>query len=429
MLNSKRNGITKIESGLMILVLIAIVISAIPLYTMTNIASDISSLSEKIDLLTQARIEDVRVGVLISLTGPYAYTGEDFLHGTQLAVREINEAGGIESLGGAKIRLVVYDVGFTAEETVAATYRLALEDIVAITGRMTSGQGVPASEITERAKIPLLATCWADQFTERGLRYLFRPSLSSSQHNYLIWPTVIDLIKEATGTETVKLAFLHDYNPAAQGASEALQNMADEGLFEYVLEETWAPPLTDATPVITKLINSGAHTFHTVIDNLADNLLVFSKLHEMGGTAIPVLSGCSGLNKEFKAALGDLTEGMLVASDWNLFTGLEEMEADYLQFTGETFLPKDAGIGYGQMYIIKEALEASGSRDPKVLNDVIHELDLTEGIAAKVFFGRVKFDANGELESGRICVVQWQGDKPETVYPSEFATATIKPLS
>ena len=106
----------------------------------------------------RARAADpIRVGTILSVSGPAAFLGQDMKDGAQLAVDEINDAGGI---GGRKIEWVFYDAQSQTQQAIAETRRLLSNDGVDIIvgGGNMSGIALAMAPMTEAAKIPFIST-------------------------------------------------------------------------------------------------------------------------------------------------------------------------------------------------------------------------------------------------------------------------------
>jgi branched-chain amino acid transport system substrate-binding protein len=97
--------------------------------------------------------------------------------GAELGIEDINAQGGIKALGGAKLELVVIDTGDTTEKAKHAAQRMVAEypDLVAATGSYLSSFTLAVTEVTERAKLPMLTLSYSDLITERGFKYIFQP--------------------------------------------------------------------------------------------------------------------------------------------------------------------------------------------------------------------------------------------------------------
>ena len=114
----------------------------------------------------------------IPISGPWARQGQLIQMGAEMAVDEINQKGGIRSLGGAKLKLVVADAGDSAEKAKNAAQRLVAQepDLIGGTGAWLSTFTLAVTEVTERAQIPWLTLSFADSITDRGFKYVFQTS-------------------------------------------------------------------------------------------------------------------------------------------------------------------------------------------------------------------------------------------------------------
>ena len=116
------------------------------------------------------------MGVLSPMTGPAARFGAIQQSTLALAVEDVNGAGGIRSLGGAKFRLIFGDTRGEADMGVTETERLITRERAhALIGAFQSGVGLPSSAVAERYEIPWLNFGTVDRITQRGFRYVFRP--------------------------------------------------------------------------------------------------------------------------------------------------------------------------------------------------------------------------------------------------------------
>src|SRR5262249_16545419 len=118
-------------------------------------------------LIPAAAGEGVVIRGIPPLTGLHAPFRTRAEHGGELSAETINAAGGIKSLGGARIKLVVADIP-TPNTAAEVTQRLASQNnVTAIVGTFMSSTTLAASEVTERSSIPLVTFAFADQITER----------------------------------------------------------------------------------------------------------------------------------------------------------------------------------------------------------------------------------------------------------------------
>ena len=375
----------------------------------------------------QPEIEEVNIGLLIPLTGPYAYLGEVVTNGVTLAVEEINAAGGVKSLGGVPLKLVTYDTGGTTNEATSAVQRMLATEgtIPGVILPWPSGYALAVSEITEREEIPMLCTAWADTITTRGFDYVFRFSPTSSGINEGVVPALLGMAA-AAGSPATTIGFVYDDNPATIGLIESLKDIAQEtpGL-DLVIDEMWSTPLRDATPLVAKVQAADPDITFIYAISLPDIILVKTKWDEVGIKSPLVGYGGSLMNEQFMDTMGEMKEGMLVISDWNVMKGMEELEQKYLDRFDVRLVPKDAGMTYSIAYALYEAIEEAGSIDPVEVRDALASLDITSGPAAYLY-GQIKFNSNGDLASAVPIITQWQGDELLTIYPTDLATGTVE---
>lgn len=140
----------------------------------------------------------VNVAVVQALTGPGAQDGQVNLEGSELAAANINAAGGIKSLGGAKINVVSEDAGATTD-TAAAAVQLAISKHVSIgMGAELSSQSLAMEPIWTRAKIPWITGSVADSITAQGSQYTFRESAGTTTENQIIPKLLVQALKSAS---------------------------------------------------------------------------------------------------------------------------------------------------------------------------------------------------------------------------------------
>jgi branched-chain amino acid transport system substrate-binding protein len=134
--------------------------------------------------LRQAQDGPIQVGLIGPMSGPWARQGELMVMGAELAIKDINEAGGIQALGGRELELVIFDAGESVETATNAAQRMVSQypDLVAVTGSWLSSFTLAVSEVTERAQLPMITLSYSDQITGRGFDYIFQmPKTAGAQ--------------------------------------------------------------------------------------------------------------------------------------------------------------------------------------------------------------------------------------------------------
>jgi branched-chain amino acid transport system substrate-binding protein len=381
----------------------------------------------------RAQPKPVKVALIAPLSGPWARQGTLVKWGAETAVNEINSTGGIKAMGGAKLELVQIDAGDSAEKAKNAAQRLVAQepDVVGGMGAWLSTFTLAVTEVTERAQIPWLTLSYADSITGRGFKFVYQSSMPAGLQPEAALPTILALAKAATGKTPATAGIIGD-NTASPVAF--LKPMREGGLeklgIKLLMNETFTPPLSDATPLMQKVRSTRPEFLVYVTTTISDVKLGLEKLNEfrLGKGAIPVIANGAhmGAPEVLKNVPADLIEGlMFIVANWGM-KGHEEIEALFKKQSGEPWITQDGLAGYGHTWIIKEALERTGVADKVKINDAIKTLDLKTGRAADTFPGGVKFDENGRRVGAPVCIVQWQDGKPVTVFPTERAVAKAR---
>jgi branched-chain amino acid transport system substrate-binding protein len=381
----------------------------------------------------KAQQPTVKLALISPLSGPWAREGQLSKLGADMAVAEINRLGGIKSMGGAKLELISLDAGDSAEKAKDAAQRLVAEhpDVVGGMGAWLSTFTLAVTEVTERAQIPWLTLSYASAITGRGFHYIFQTSPTADKQSTEALPTILALAKAATGQQPKTVGLIGD-NTASPVSF--LKPLRSGGLERYgikaVLDETYTPPLSDATPLIQRLRSTRPDFLFYISSTISDLKLGLEKMNEfhLGKGAIPVIGNgaANGAPEVLKNVSPDLLEGFIfIVANWGM-KGQEPLIDAFKQQTGEPWITQDSLDGYGNIWILKEALERVGSADKVKVAEEIHKMDITEGPAAIAFPGPVKFDAAGHRINAPLVIVQWQNGVPVTVYPTDRALAKAK---
>ena len=164
-----------------------------------------------------AQSEPVKVGLIVPLSGPWARPGQVMRVAAELAVKEINEQGGITALGGATLELVVYDAGDSVERAKNAAQRMVAENpaLIGAVGSYLSSFTLAVTEVTERAEIPILTLSYSDLITSRGFNYVFQTSASGAVQSSGALPVLIDMAESASGRKPETIAIIMDNTAAS----------------------------------------------------------------------------------------------------------------------------------------------------------------------------------------------------------------------
>ena len=373
---------------------------------------------------------EVKIALVVPLSGAWARQGILKQMGADLAIDDVNKGGGIKALGGAKLKLVVYDTGDTAEKAKNAAQRLVAQepDVVGGMGSWLSSFTLAVTEVTERAELPWLTLSYSDLITGRGFKYVFQSSPTAEAQATALLPRVVDLASKAGSGRPTKVAFIGDNSASSVSFMKAIRGGVAKDLgLTIVADETYTPPLADATTLVQK-IRSGRPDFIVLQStNVGDDKLLLDKFAERGITAstVPLIGGGGHwcVPELVKIAGKEHLEGMIVGlANWP-GKDLGDLEKRFVAKTGEPWFGHDSIFPYAHVMILKEVLERTASTDRRKVGEMLHKIDLKDGPAKLFPDGRVKYDDNGRRVGAELCIVQWQKGRPVAVQPESIAVS------
>jgi branched-chain amino acid transport system substrate-binding protein len=348
--------------------------------------------------------EPVRIGALTSLTGNFTPWGVQVRGGMQLAVNEINQAGGA---GGRQLELVVADDQSKAEEGARAIERLIeRERVVAVGGIISSDVGLATARIAEQSKVPLfLVKAGAGGILNSGSRYTFRTCLPAAP---MVAGPVLQYV-QSKGLKRVG-AIVADY--AWGQAIKAALEQAFATAPDIKLQVEVAPV--------------GEQDFTTYLRSLErlNPQMIVATGHPPGSGAITVQSADLGFDVPITGAYTPRSLVVKGAKDAAIdryadfgcadfqSKDYQELARRFLQSSGDNaFFEDDALAGYGIVKMVAEAVGKVGD-DPAAIAKYLHEN--TFDIPGYSF--EMRWTEWGELASAQIAFdLIGRGPAPEGV--------------
>lgn len=374
---------------------------------------------------TFAAENDIKVGLVFPRTGNLARLGETTMLGAMLAIEDINKAGGITSMGGAKLVPVIGDAK-DAQAARSETERLIFrEKVVALFGCYSSSFTLIATESAERNKVPFFTNSIADNVLRPGFKHVFRMSVPASQFG----KTPIDAmvaISEKHGKPLKKVAIVYEDTSYGTSTSDGFLNQAKAKGLEVVLYEAYRAGLTDAGPLVNKIKASGAEAVFPV-SYLTDAVLIIRTMRETNTNAAIFGGGAGYLMPDSVNVMGPDINYIFTTACWNHdleFGGAVEVNDRYKAAHGE-FIQETAGEMYSAVWVLKDSLERVGKNRSLSLRDAISATDLQSGPATILQPGRIRFDETGQLVDIFPLLLQWQEGRLVTVWPENAAVQDV----
>ena len=381
----------------------------------------VASLASALPLNIWAQPKSVNVGVILPLSGANAQFGMNSRQGVELVADEINAAGGLSGLGGAKINLVIADSTSTPANAATVAQRMSAEnDCCAILGAFASALTLAISEVTERRGVPLITMSYADALTGRGFKNVFQVTpkgsvIGRAQFNY-----ASELTGSAGKVERIAIMFEDTaYGTSTAGGLRAAANAAN---VEIVMDEAYPLGITDVAPLINKLRASKAQIVFPV-SYLNDSLLIVRALRQQK-INLPIVGGSAGyVIPDFAKALGDYADGVLSICSANY--DLDTVSSERYRKRFNTFMTHEALEHAVSLDVLAQAINAAKSAKPDDITKTLRALTYTEGWAKGMTNGTVKFDEAGLNIHAEPVMVQWQKNELATVWPQKYAKAKM----
>ncbi|SCP99460.1 ABC transporter substrate-binding protein [Anaerobium acetethylicum] len=382
--------------------------------------------------------DTIKVGCIFPISGNNADQGVFNVDGCQFAVDQINAAGGIKSLGGAKLELVPYDNQSDADQSKAAAERLINEnpDIVAVTGAGSSSYVLPMLPVFEKSQIPFLTAQVSESITSQGYKYAVRfgstgASFSEYQVKFVEW------LNEQYNLGIKKIGIVYEDTEwgisSTSGAVAAMKKSAEAGSgLEVVYNESFGGGSSDLTNIVVGLKKAGCEVvFPTCYTQ--DAKLLFNTMKSMNYNPLIIGGGGGFLYPSFTKELGDLVDGVVSVTGHNYDVKTITDNADLVDIGAKFeeeygyFMPEQAVSGYSAIYLIAQALEKTASKDPSAVCDAVKALTCSSTTPG----GVMKFDETGANTNAHAVIIQWQkGDdgvyRTRSVFPDTEAGAAFQ---
>ncbi len=370
----------------------------------------------------------VRIGGLYPLTGSLAKLGAENRNGLQLAIDEINKAGGIKSMGGAKIEIVWGDSQGKPDIGISEVERLVQQEKVpVIVGAYQSSVTIPATQAAERLKTPFVVSmAVADKITERGFKYTFRVCPKADGYAKDQVQFLKDL-KKLAGIDVKRVALLHEDTDWGESTAVGEKKYLKEAGMDMVIEVKYPASAPDLTTQVAK-VKAAKPDAILMVTYLNDAVLITQARQELGMTNIPLLDGAGGTeDPEYLHRLGKTAEGILAETEYTKYApGAKELNDRYKAKFG-TDITGNGAYAYQAGYIVADALERAGKANPEALREALAKTDFRKGKNMIVLpTDHIYFDKDGQNPNAPLFVTQVQNGNMLPVWPADYATAKVK---
>lgn len=335
-----------------------------------------------------AGAQTIKIANIVELSGAGATSGTNFKDGVELAVKEINAAGGIL---GHKIATTTSDTQSNPGVAKGLAQKAIDDDVFAVFGPVFSGSIMVSMTETRRAEIPNFTGGEASAITKQGNPYIFRTSFTQDT----AMPKVARYIASNLKAKTVALIFVN--NDYGKGGRDAIMKALDAVNVKVIADISTEQSQVDFSVPVLKAKQANADIVF-VYTNEEESARALRELRKQGWTK-PIVGETTLVGQKVIELAGDAANGAVAHVGLTVDAPLPAMRAFRAKFEkAYKYVPDHNGIkGYTGVYLLKAGIEKVGKLDRKAVAKALHGLSVSAAKEPGVIMD-VSIDANGDLD-------------------------------
>jgi branched-chain amino acid transport system substrate-binding protein len=325
--------------------------------------------------------ETIKIGEFGSLTGDNASFGTSQNNGVQMAVEEINAAGGVL---GKKIDLTVEDNMTKQGETTTITRKLISQDhVVAIIGEVASSKTLEAAPIAQAAKIPLLATAATNPKVTQTGDYIFRVCFTDDFQAVVIARFVLEKLKEKN------IAFMTDVK---QDYSVGLTNIAKDYFSKnggnVVKEQSYSSGDKDFRAQLTDIKSANPDVI--IITGYYPEASLIAKQARQFGIKATLVGGDGWDGSSLIPVGGKAIEGAYFSNHFSTEDTSPLVQDFVKKYKAKYNAVPDAfaALGYDATKLLADAIKRAGSTDSEKIRAAVQDTEGFPGVSGKITIGK-----------------------------------------
>jgi branched-chain amino acid transport system substrate-binding protein len=372
--------------------------------------------------------DTINIGVVLPTTGKEGRPGQYQKEGIELAIKQINDAGGIMVKEKGKkipIKEFFYDDGSDSSKSASLTERtMSSDNVVAVLGGYSTALGQAESVMPDRYKTPWITTgAGATAIFGKGYQYAFG-SLSPVA---LIGTTTAEFIgslmdagKIKKGAKVAMVVENTDHGvDYINGFTEWSNKHA--GYFQIVMTEKFELNATDFSGILQKVKSTKADIF--LSDAHLPDYITMHRQYLQNGLHHEMISyGARGPEVDARKALGAGTDYIFSGIWWSRmlpYPQVKKFTDDYKAFTGHDVDSWYAATAYDGMRILAKAIETAGKLDKTAIRDALKKAELKDSLLPGQ---SLKFGKDGQAQYPFVITQNKPDNKVDIVFPKDSAT-------
>jgi branched-chain amino acid transport system substrate-binding protein len=334
---------------------------------------------------------EIAIATAGPMTGQYAIFGDQMKRGAEMAVKDINAAGGVL---GEELVLEVGDDACDPKQAVAVANQMVNAGVVFMAGHFCSGSSIPASAVyNEEGILQISPASTNPQLTEQGFDNVFRVCGRDDQQGTFAANYVVD---NNVGS---KVAVLHDKTAYGKGLADEFKKQLNARGVEETMYEAITAGDKDFTALITKMKEAGVDLIYLGGYHTEAGLIARQASEQ--GIAATMMSGDALVTDEYWAITGDTGQGTLMT--FSPDPRKNEVAAPVVaEFEAVGYDPEGYTLyTYAAIEVWAQAAEMAGTTDLDAVVEQHH------GNQFETVLGTVSFDDRGDVEGAAYVMYEW----------------------
>ncbi|WP_082145849.1 branched-chain amino acid ABC transporter substrate-binding protein [Microvirga massiliensis] len=360
-------------------------------------------------VLTTGGTSVARADILIAVAGPlsvspmtaqYATFGEELQRGAELAVRDVNESGGINS---QKLTLVIADdAGCDPKMAVEVADELARQGVVFVDGHYCSSASIPASRVYHEKRVLMISPGSTNpRLTEQGFANVFRVCGRDDVQGAFAADYVVD------NKLTDGIAIVHDQSAYGKGIADEFRRRLNERGVREKMYEAIAQGDKEFGDLIAKMRNSGIQLIY--FGGYFTETGLFVRQARGRGLTATMLVTSGSFNQQYWDLAGSAAEGTLMTfgpEPRKLSSAIEVVK----RFEAEGFSPEGYTLyAYAAIQVFADAAKKTGSTELDELAKALH------GGRFETVLGPITFDDKGDVKGFKYSMYRWHDRNYEEI--------------
>ena len=384
----------------------------------------------------RAQAKTFKVGVIHPVTGPLAEPGQACRLGAQISADAINAAGGIKSLGGMKLELLLGDTQTKPEVGRSEAERVVNQGAQMLMGSFDSGSTAAMVPVAQQRRVPFLVDiAAADPITanvakavkegQQKVQYVYRNFPTGSSFGRKAVQYFTEIFKETNASpKRIVLMYCNDLFGQNNARGFQAAHAAAKPPWDIVESIAWPEPPQDLSTEVARA-KAQKPDIIAPITRPASAQTLLPELRKQRVEVLAIMGpGSPGLYESGQIAiLKEDLEHVMVSNPWPNFKHprTQALAAEYQKRSGGKTLDANSGYPYDGMQLIADILERVKSTDPDAIVEAIKHTSFTGGLMQ--YAGPIVFNELGDNANAVTTMTQILGQRAVAVWPKDAATA------